>query len=153
MGGTAAALAEPAGWGCTMPDSEHYGRDADPWVNFHGRKTSDPAALGRAMRRRQRRRAHDVRLHAEAYALASRDVDPKAGAGRLVELAGGDGPSLRQAAGWFDHATGQTLEVDGNDVQVAPDIGRRAAELLELAAQASAGGRRRGLVARLLGRR
>ena len=31
-----------------MPDSEHYGQDADPWVNVHGRRTSDPAALGLA---------------------------------------------------------------------------------------------------------
>jgi hypothetical protein len=93
-----------------------------------------------------------VRLHAEAYALAARDVDPSVGAGRLVELAGGDGPSLRQAAGWFDRATGQTIALDGNDVPVVPEVGRRAAELLELAARASAG-RRRGLVARLLGRR
>jgi hypothetical protein len=135
-----------------MPDSEHYGRDAEPLVNFHGRKTSDPAALGRAMRKRQRRRAHGVRLHAEAYALASRGVDPSVGAGRLWELAGGDGPSLRQAAVWFGHGDGQTVELDGTEVQVAADVGRRAAGLLELAAQASAG-RRRGLFARLLGRR
>jgi hypothetical protein len=135
-----------------MPDSEHYGRDVDPWVNFHGRKTSDPAALGRAVRQRARRRAQGARLHAEAYALAGRGVEPSDGAARLRELAGGDGRSLRQAAGWFGHAEGQTLELDGAEVQVAPDVGRRAAELLGLAA-AGCADRRGGLVARLLGRR
>jgi hypothetical protein len=135
-----------------MPDSEHYGRDADPWVNVHGRRTSDPAALGRAVRQRARRRAHGARLHAEAYALAARDVDPAEGAARLRELAGGDGRALRRAAGWFGHAEGQILELDGTQVRVAPGVGRRAARLLELAAAACAD-RRRSLVARLLGRR
>jgi hypothetical protein len=135
-----------------MPDSEHYGQDADPWVNFHGRKTSDPAALGRAVRQRARRRAHGGRLHAEAYALAARDVDPAEGATRLRELASGDGRSLRRAAGWFGHAEGQPLELDGAEVRVAAEVGRRAAGLLELAA-AGCADRRGSLVARLLGRR
>jgi hypothetical protein len=122
-----------------MPDSDHYGQDADPWVNFHGRKTSDPAALGRAVRQRARRRAHGGWLHAEAYARAARDVDPAEGAARLRELAGGDGRSLRQAAGWFGHAVGQPLELDGAEVRVAAEVGRRAAGLLELAAAGCAG--------------
>jgi hypothetical protein len=134
-----------------MPDSEHYGRDADPLVNFHGRRTSDPAALGRAVRQRARRRAHGAQLHAEAYDLAARGVDPAEGAARLRELAGGDGRSLRRAAEWFARAEGQTLELDGTQVRVATEVGRRAAELLELAAAAA--DRRGGLVARLLGRR
>ena len=135
-----------------MPDSEHYGQDADPLVNFHGRKTSDPAALGRAVRQRARRQAHGTRLHAEAYALAARDTDPAEGAARLRELAGGDGRSLRRAAGWFGHAEGQTLQLDGTKVRVAPEVGRRAAGLLELAAVGCAD-RRGSLLGRLLGRR
>jgi hypothetical protein len=99
-----------------------------------------------------RQPAHGERLHAEAYALAARDTDPAEGAARLRELAGGDGRSLRRAAGWFGHAEGQPLELDGAEVRVAPEVGRRAAGLLGLAA-AGCADRRGSLVARLLGRR
>jgi hypothetical protein len=47
---------------------------------------------------------------------------------------------------------GQPLELDGTQVRVAPEVGRQAAGLLELAAAACAD-RRRSLAARLLGRR